>query len=824
MLNTFSSKISHEVYTLLSPRLLENKKWNQIILQSLPWKSEDDTEKLFELRFTLLENGIYTPNTFYGFDKMSEINPERCLKLIDVILKSWSYNSDNYNLNKGIKDDFWHENIDKKVTAIADRMPEQVWDTLVPHLYRLTETSSYSSYAWDDDDYSSHPSLKNTCVKMIRKAAQILVKKKNEDFINRLQKIESSSSVILNKLFKECLYLLPDGYADYCLNWFLADLNRLKSEHRGGKEWELAAHCIRKHSCSCSENIFLNLERNITTYYEFKITRKLMKETRESRLSGTLFLYGEPQYFLLPSLYPNRRSKETNNIINMLQRRFKSRNWVHKRFYSGWVGSTLSPNINNISDKAWMDIVIKPGSSFSSRYYNRRQACPDIILESSVEQFSRSLEQVASQQPLRFSKLAIQFPKKTEHDYITAIYRAMSQTKAPDKIPEEIKKEWQPAPVDLILKFINKFPPIDEINQANAFCWLIRDRCEEQWPLEILVYIKKFAESHPDPGIKVECNSISDLRRVEINHTRGVAARATGALLFQHHDLFDFFRPTIKKLISDFHPAVRTAACAIILSLYNIDIEIAVNFYLKNIGNDIRIVITPHSIEFLNHTIKQYYEKLRPIILSIYKSSIPELQENAGKAIAGYNLFYDLFDDMINDCLHSTVALKKGMASMYCAHVFEEQYTQQCTKYLSSLFNDNDKEVRKETGRFLRYDFSNTVDIRELLINFIKSFAFTDNISKFLRFLRKKYFSSVLPFSDLIFQVCENLIDRHMQLNKDADMFDVTENISFLLFRLYDHSLHKRPNIAVKSLDYIDLLMQKNIINFGMIKNPLIDE
>jgi hypothetical protein len=201
-------------------------------------------------------------------------------------------------------------------------------------------------------------------------------------------------------------------YADYCITWFIDDVTRFYTQQREGNEWDLAARCISKHSRFCSDENFFKLERKIITFYKHKITSKLMKETRVARFSGSFYLYGEPQHFLLPALDTKRRNNETNNIISMLQRRFKGRSWEKKRGAGGWVASTLSPNIDKISDKAWVGIVSKPHTYFTSRYSRAIQAGPDTILESSLRMFSRTLEQIASFQPLRFTRFRFNLQKK----------------------------------------------------------------------------------------------------------------------------------------------------------------------------------------------------------------------------------------------------------------------------------------------------------------------------------------------------------------------------------------------------------------------------
>lgn len=61
--------------------------------------------------------------------------------------------------------------------------------------------------------------------------------------------------------------------------------------------------------------------------------------------------------------------------------------------------------------------------------------------------------------------------------------------------------------------------------------------------------------------------------------------------------------------------------------------------------------------------------------------------------------------------------------------------------------------------------------------------------------------------------MCNNIVSKNTEKYKNIGYRSNTTNeLSKLLFQLYDESLQNTPEIAMKALDYIDLLLKKRIV------------
>ena len=202
----------------------------------------------------------------------------------------------------------------------------------------------------------------------------------------------------------------------------------------------------------------------------------------------------------------------------------------------------LIRNLRKISDNAWLKIINnkKLPVELSCKY---EQVDDDNVVESSIWQFSRSLETIAKYYPERFGELALKFEDDFHSDYIAAILRAIERAEVDPNTPEDIKSVWKPASIDLVIKLMNKFLYKKDREIAITFCRLIVSRENEKWPDNIIKELMKLAMSHPDLeegelnmysskwDKSMESASVEDLFNNTINCVRGVAAEAIGRLL-----------------------------------------------------------------------------------------------------------------------------------------------------------------------------------------------------------------------------------------------------------------------------------------------------
>ena len=105
------------------------------------------------------------------------------------------------------------------------------------------------------------------------------------------------------------------------------------------------------------------------------------------------------------------------------------------------VGSKLDKNLEKINDRTWLEIISNPKVAAES-HHDYVQVDWNHVVESSIRQFSNSLERIAKMYPERFGKLALRFPENTPQDYIASVLKALSTDKPDSNIPDNKKNEW----------------------------------------------------------------------------------------------------------------------------------------------------------------------------------------------------------------------------------------------------------------------------------------------------------------------------------------------------------------------------------------------
>ncbi|WP_419619517.1 hypothetical protein, partial [Thiolapillus sp.] len=152
--------------------------------------------------------------------------------------------------------------------------------------------------------------------------------------------------------------------------------------------------------------------------------------------------WGKTQHFLLPALDATRVSPQTSELIRVLERKFA--NYAKDQFFKGgggeggWVDSTLSQNLEKISDQAWLKIVTSKKVTESDRG-KFIQAGQDRVITTSIPQFALSLTQITNRYPERFGRLALKFPHDVDPRYVSAILEGLRKIEPDEKMPKSEK-------------------------------------------------------------------------------------------------------------------------------------------------------------------------------------------------------------------------------------------------------------------------------------------------------------------------------------------------------------------------------------------------
>lgn len=830
LLRSVAEHIPDRITEILAPFVAKGDDWPARILNSICWREAHDSEKMFELRLQLARLGYV--KDFVDWKTLCARYPLRAVRLIEVVLSTWNIDDKETSVGRKGRMERWY---DQDLSALHDAVkmyPVQTWDLLMTHVKRLTSIRAdhYDPRLrkWRDERFSRHETdITRGVVELLILAGQVLAAEQPDKLIARVIPLGKSISPVVQEVIIAAYAHLPASHADAGISWLLDDPARFRlGSGYHEPEWMPAVRLIKALSPHCSEKLFRRLEDAIIHYHvpeEKEDAKYFLKLWQEGYFEH---YWGKTQYFLLPALDAKRREPGAAALIRVLERKFA--NYSKERFLrggvgsGGWVGSKLDPNLEKISNRAWLEIVTSEEVSESDNH-KWIQVDSDHVITTSIHQFASSLARIAKRYPERFGRLALRFPDSVHPRYVSAILDGFGKKQPGEEVPDSEKASWQPAGVETIEAVLDKYQAGDNRETAMSFCRLVAERADEDWSDKTIARMVRYAQNHLDlePGkLNVHCDKSTEEATVEtlfqntINCVRGVAAGAIGLLLWERKDYLWQVRPGIESLIQDPHPAVRMAAIEAIEPVLNIDKDLAVSWFCKACKDDLRVAASPRALRVFNYTVPGHIGQVGPIIQKMVVSHLDDVALQGARQVTARWLFHDFFKDEFAKCRQGTVPQRKGVAIVAGELLQERKYSGRCQDLLRQFMNDPEKEVRDELrGIFRNKDLITDPEYAAFVKDYINSQAFADDPDHFVWSL-KDLAGSLIPVADAIFAVCEAFSTTLQEKTRDVGSSypHMASEISSILLRLYEQAQGDcNQQIANRCIDIWDLLFENRV-------------
>lgn len=829
LIRSVVEKLPDETAILLDQFLESDKKWTERIYQTLGWNLSKDSDNLFSLRMKLADKGYYP----YVIDwkDICDSYPSRALQMIEVCLSR----KDDFNQISRIEK--WHHHDMESLLPMVEKYPQETWDKLMPHIISKASTLDiYELMRWNTNhEYD----VISGSVELLIRAGKTLALHQPIFILEQIQRIPNQSSPLLKYMIANIYTAIPVNYSDNIITWLLEDLSRLQNgEELGEPAYKLTTELVAVFTQFCSEKLFSEFEKVLLHYCGDEVDRrKFYIRHREGKYYN--HRWGLTQYKLLSKLCQQRISEETAELLAVLKRKFNMINSDEfersSRFtMARYVGSTLDKNLYKISDRSWLAIVKNTKIQYDRTGSFKESEDGESYIESSIWQFSRSLERAANSEPEHFANLLLSFPDDVNTRYVSAIFRVFERTTPESTLPEEFKDLWKPVPLQTMLQCIEKFYTMNDREEAIAFCRLLKERAEDKWPDKAIDKLVELASRHPDlePGkLNVYSSgwdgdmsnvSIDDLSTNTYNSVRGVAAHAIGNLLWEHPQLLPKFESSLDSLVNDPHPVIRMAAIYPLLPVINIDKGLAVRWFLQIPQGDFRTIASHYGVKFISYMIRSHYMELKPIIQAMLGSTNEEVSKKGAEIVAGSFFFYDLFEDEIERCCShiGSIPQKKGVALTASHYIGDKEVSGRCRQLLMRLIGSDGKELSKEISDIFRHNVLSVHENTVLYKRYLESDAYDEN-SLFMYEL-KNYEGSLLEYADIIFSLFNMFAARsHSDRSSSSRLNFAIDDAIKLLLRLYDQSKEVDEVIFRKCLDTWDLLFQKRIVYAKRIINEL---
>ncbi len=762
--------------------------------------------KIEDLPLNILDCFLENADPNYKIDLYDRIKSHHTLKVVVEIIcylldNAETIGESHLRYERDIKSKF-HINIsknsDKNIQEVIDKLTleeqTKIWERLYSSFSRFN-TNCNTHIAWDlhSNEEIYHDRAYPSTAFNILKLLGYSICSQNESylvdfFITNNVKNESITRILFFKVLRN---INTSVNADIIFTWmiekncFYDDFHFLTKKHH----YYYPCKLIEMLSTFCSDDIFMKLENTIYMLTPFYYS----KDRNIDKLRLFCKYSGEPQYYFYAILPTNRLSHKSKARLQEVKRKFGDNyDCSHGNIVGGWVISPLQGKLDKFSDKTWKKILINVDFGDSSF----REYTHDTVIETSKESFSRSIYDAAMKEPSRFLNIVLQIEEEIDTEYIQQIFHAIAR--------DNSKREgYEPAKIDLILKFYQKYFNIDNESICDALCDLIWSRSDIEFN-ECFIYalyeiaVKSFLK-------KDSSNWSND--DYQLNSTAGKACQAIYSLLFYHKNYFSLFSSLLNYFTNTSDVRKAISLSYVLLPILNIDKEYAITQFILLCKNHYQVAVSRSGIEFMNYIGREYHSNVATIFNIVFKFGDEESKKKMANGIICYHLFYQKYAEQVEIAFNYDENCRKGMLEGILQQM--HNYYPEAIHYLIRIIDNYDFQEMNE--RLFGYIFDSLG--YEHLKDLIKKFANNEiNIKAFPAVLHAIHNNSyeIYDVLDELFTCIKAYIN---VLTEDSYETNFYENAAKILLHSYEKFVYEldseKTNLVLDIWDEM-LLSQRN--------------
>ena len=611
-LRSISISNDKEVLEFLKKHSLIDENLDNEIYYCIERDIENDSDELFEFRCELLKKYPRHIYSIYNWNRLIKKRVDRAVDLLQIIIKfdAGSSNRNDFNISEES-----YKLIKTELGAESQRVLREFSD------YVFYETKGFERFIyydremskWTSDRYNSNMFNRLYIELCIQAAINLFDVDKNFVLNKVFNRSGIGTTIVFNEIALEVLQALPKEDSDFVIEWIIKDPHNRLFNYTGMSINYLhtVGNVIEKHSVFCSDEIFNRLSEMIYSYKPFDMVERAryrFEANHQDRIEGRKILrewcyWGTIQYTLIPKLDATRVSLKLLSLHQVLHRRKFNGEEIYTRnvVTSGSVTSTLKDATKKLSLNNWIDII-NNGKIYDLTEMRKKFGS---FKESSPRTFARDLVEAGKSDSELIKQLIFALNRDTDDVFVDSLYEVFSES-------GYIERKFAPIDKEYMEIAFRKFGVERGGNVAISFCRIFKRRRGIKWSEDIYSYLKHIAIKHinPDEGeypIKpmdeTKIEEISNLEICAINSARGCAAGAIADLLFDSHDLLDFFKPAIEHLMADKNLAVSMASVECVIAIYNIDKSLSGKWFIELSKRDLRLMGYRRSYNFLYNRI-----------------------------------------------------------------------------------------------------------------------------------------------------------------------------------------------------------------------------
>ncbi|MCI9082763.1 MAG: hypothetical protein HFI70_10795 [Lachnospiraceae bacterium] len=817
LLQSLSSDLSVEDIAFIKKKIFISKEDDKKFIRCFWRDITEESEEMFELRMLLYEHyPDFAQELFINVKAVMEQCERRAIKLIS----------------------FWMKNKIKSQGKYVYRYEEELFDTdhsfliengefvikeLLPYIPKNNSIDiKYSEWS---RRYWRRKGIERACVELVKKANVAVMSKSQEKFWEYYEPYMGKGYLVFNEIILHGFSYLSSDYSNQIIRYIGNDLDKNIFDYTSGAEdeLELVKSVLRVHGKKCKKEQLYCLEGVICNYispsavecYQRRIERNKSKQTEHVYWS----FWGDLQYELLSCLPEERLSKKSNDLLQVLSRRFHK---IQSYYYNenGHLRGVKSPiSGKNIGKKQWLQIITN--SKLKNRNRFKSIEIKGGFIESSLEMYVDDFCKAVRQQPLEMIELVLEHKDKVLPAFIDAMFSGVELSEGLNEIePRMIEKMFESFPCDL------------KTHRASYFCEIIEKMNSVVWSAEVLNQLKYIALHHVNPALDKpnvtspedeEMKSCQMLSSNALNCVRGQAARAIGNLLWEDKNLFTEFREVIERLVFDENPAVRFATLYALWPSYNIEREWAEEKIIKIYEADIRTASFYDSKNMFFRLYPKYKEQVLKIIEKCFNDSDNVLIEVGGHAVCEFYIQHGEFDNIIFHVGILNEEQAKAILNMAILYLEVDDYRELARTIILKCIN-SDLDLELPLSRIFSKEYIKLEDDKKFLQEIVGSKVGRRIVWSFIQYLEENALSFV-DYADIIIKLCENILQ--MEIEELRNQWGIENELSKLIISLYDETSNSEKSadkhISEKCLELWDIMFERQLGSVREISRKLME-
>jgi hypothetical protein len=576
-------------------------------------------------------------------------------------------------------------------------------------------------------------------------------------------------------------------YADWAARILLQGEHRFRSGYLDSSLWT-TRQLLEAIGPHVSDELFIAVEAAVLD----------LKPAWESKASAGLAVFT-----LLSALPEARLSSRGRRRLGELRRRFDREQPFEPVGIQ--VGAVRSPipqaAAEHMSDDQWLKAIAK---------YASGERWDRLELRGDAEELAQVLEAETKLDAERFAKLALAFDTETHPAYTNAVLRAVGDREAAvdsatlfalvrhaDQLG---RPENDPYLGDALASHADADVPADVIEILLARALSQAESGEEEG------WLKEDARGNPSYG--------GDPWSFGMNTPRGRAAERLADLVSRDADgkRSALVAPHLAQLAQDPSVGVRASVARLLIASLRYQRDEAISAFERLVQCDDRLLASD-PVERLAAYIGSGDPKLIEPLVERMLASVHDVVREAGGRLAAFaGLELGLEPLLVQALSSSESAIRKGAATVCAARLPYTSDVDAATETLSSLFEDDDEEVRAAAA-----DVAAQLRDRDLrphlglLTKLVSSRTFPDALTQLLFTLE----GTTSPVAELALECAERFLATHREEMSDISTRAAGDarHVGELLLRTYAQA--SDAELRARALDAVDelLLAQAQGIN-----------